>query len=98
MSIKIETGIPVPNRRGGEGGVQKYPFRQMKAGDSFFVEGKVKDLMSSLSSCIFNVQKGKNPCKSKFTTRRWPSDAPTGVRVFCITDGTEVAPGLRAVS
>lgn len=37
MELKIESGIPIPprNRRSGS----KYPFADMKSGDSFFVEG-----------------------------------------------------------
>ncbi len=37
MSFKIETGLPIPAKKKGQGPIPVYPFAEMKTGDSFFV-------------------------------------------------------------
>jgi hypothetical protein len=51
----IEAHIPLhPERRG----VSKYPWRQMKVGDSFLVPGKNQErLLNCLTSCRANAQR-----------------------------------------
>lgn len=39
MSYKIESGVPVPEGAPEPGNI-RYPFRMMKVGDSFWVDGK----------------------------------------------------------
>ena len=48
---KIDKNIPLPSTRAAGGGrPAKYPFKQMKVGDSFFIPGKkASDLSSSMS-------------------------------------------------
>lgn len=43
----IEKGVPIPPSSGG-GRKPKYPWREMKVGDSFFVEGEPIKLRNSL--------------------------------------------------
>jgi hypothetical protein len=42
MAYKIEKNIPIPPKRGGKG--SKYPWGEMKQGDSFFVPGKPNEV------------------------------------------------------
>ncbi len=41
--IKIEKGIPIPKSRVGS---TKYPFKEMKVGDSFLVEERLRSCMA----------------------------------------------------
>lgn len=43
--FKIESGIPIPSKSGDS----RYPFREMKVGDSFFVPGKKA---ANLAGCL----------------------------------------------
>jgi hypothetical protein len=42
--IKIESHIPIPIKKRGN---RKYPWDQMKVGDSFFVEGVTQNSLST---------------------------------------------------
>lgn len=46
MPIKIDKLIPIP-KPGRKGWLARYPFRQMKVGDSFFVPGRNVQQMSN---------------------------------------------------
>lgn len=39
MSIAIDSGLVLPKKRGGNSRGTRYPFEQMKVGDSFFAPG-----------------------------------------------------------
>ena len=60
----IETNIPLPNVNDGRGRKKKYPFTQMKIGDSFFVpNNKIETVRASL----YNPNNKNNlPKGSKF--------------------------------
>ena len=54
MAYKIESGVPMPESRGGVGGGAKYPFKDMKPGDSFFepLNGRpVQKVQALLGGC-----------------------------------------------
>lgn len=61
MSFKIEHDIPAP-----EGGSRKYPFNQMKPGDSFLINGGGHQAVSSAAT---NFAKGSGR-GWKFTVKR----------------------------
>ena len=66
-TIKIETGVPMPARQ------MKYPFADLKVGNSFFV--KAKDSKSARTQA--HTYKVKNPGWN-FATR----GVPGGVRIW----------------
>lgn len=54
---KIEKGIAIPEPGAGrKKGVSKYPFAQMKVGDSFFVAGKKQEKFHSAMACTRRAQ------------------------------------------
>jgi len=61
-NFKIEKGIPIP-RRTGSGRKPKYPWAEMKKGDSFFV---MRQTINRLGSCM--VRAGKR-LGMKFSAR-----------------------------
>ena len=69
MKIEIETGVPVPENKFIR--VSKYPYADMKPGDSFFVRKSVNTMRSS------SYAYGKRN-KMKFTVR----SEDTGARVW----------------
>ena len=42
QTIVIESGLPVPEKKKPRGRPRKYPFPQMKVGDSIYLEGAVR--------------------------------------------------------
>lgn len=81
MTFVIETGVEIPGRKGGRSG-SKYPFAQMRVGQSFLVGSGVK--VSTIRSAIGAFTKGKPDMK--FAVR----DTQDGVRVWRVeakTDG-----------
>jgi hypothetical protein len=42
MTFTVESGIPVPARKGGRAGGSKYPFATMEIGQSFLVDSETK--------------------------------------------------------
>lgn len=45
--IKLDDDVPIPGSYSGE---DKYPFRDMKVGQSFFEEGKTSDQLTNSAS------------------------------------------------
>jgi hypothetical protein len=79
--LKIERGIPMPKTGFGSWGLSKYPWSEMKVGDSFFVSAahaadrkKKSSLVSSAAS--YAQRKGKG----KFVIRSIQD--PFGIRVW----------------
>ena len=68
MSFKIEPNVPVAPRGGGKGRAAKYPFRDMKVGDSFLVNGA--DPRKVIGAACAYVRASKSGWK--FTTRKTP--------------------------
>jgi hypothetical protein len=68
--IMIEHGIPIPPRH-------KYPFAQMKSGDSFFIETSPEDRRRTLKLCSAAAS---YHLPRKFTFRT----IENGIRVWCI--------------
>ena len=68
MAIKLDKNIPLPQKtkRGS-----KYPWGDMKVGDSFFVEGEPKGLYNSAKE--YNI---------KITVRKWEEGNKKGMRVW----------------
>lgn len=84
MDFEIESGIEKPPvRRRGDTRQSKYPFADMVANQSFYVDAngdplrRVKARMNSAASQYSRRHGGK------FSVREWPNGQPTGVRVFC---------------
>lgn len=80
MTFVIETGVEIPGRKGGRSG-SKYPFAQMRVGQSFLVGSGVK--VSTIRSAIGAFSKG-NP-DLKFAVR----ETEDGVRVWRIEAKSE---------
>ena len=75
--FQIETGIPIPQiRRRGKSG--KYPFRELKIGDSFLVPNQDRFTIKRLRSACHNFSK-RNP-DYMFTVK----EEVTGCRVWRI--------------
>ena len=77
--MKIEKGVPLPEKRvGGSGGQCKYPFKSLEIGDSFFVAptSELAEPMRSLKSLVSVYNKKLAP--KKFAIRR----EGLGARVF----------------
>jgi hypothetical protein len=73
-ALKVEKGVPVPQKESGAGRKALYPWRNMNVGDSFFVPGKtVYQFTGHLSSA-------KQATGFTFTQRR----VDGGVRVWRI--------------
>ena len=69
--IKIETGIPMPPGLGQRGRSRKYPWREMKVGDSFLVPGVTRQKWRSAPA-------GEKATGFKFATRA----VEGGIRVW----------------
>lgn len=79
MSIRIESGIPVPPRVGGGGRPGKYPFEHMTPGDSFLVTYQDGQPPAHAARRLASATKGASKRTGfKFTTRRLKD----GVRVW----------------
>lgn len=70
MAYKIDKNVPVPSaqRKGS-----KYPWAQMKVGDSFFIPGKPKGLYAAAKGAGI-----------KITVRTVKEKGKEGVRVWCM--------------
>lgn len=65
MEYIIESNIPIPSKRNGYG---KYPFDEMKVGDSFLLEESNKVTMKALRSYAYSYAK-KHMKEAKFAVR-----------------------------
>lgn len=74
MTFIIESNIPAPTSR--HSGWSKYPYAQMKVGDSFAVDGASRDLVAN-SACAFVRRHQK---KWRFSVRK----TSTGYRCWRI--------------
>lgn len=72
--IKIEKNVPLPNRfNSKKGRRRKYPFPDMKKGDSFKVRakpGKVQSVQSSIGKSASEWKKSSGNLKVKFATSK----------------------------
>ena len=73
--FEVESGIPVPPD--ARGLTNKYPWNDMKVGDSFFVPDRPDGRRSALSSSV-NYQHKKSGNTVKYATRK----VTGGVRVW----------------
>ena len=64
LRFDIEKGVPIPPRR-GNGIASKFPFAEMKPGDSFFAKGVKAGALSSAAT----GWKTRHQPKWKFCTR-----------------------------
>lgn len=71
--IKVDKGIPAPERENGR--PCKYPWRLMNVGDSFFVPGNASGLHSTAKHCGIGI-----------VTRVETVNGEKGVRVWRIAD------------
>ena len=60
--FKIESGIPMPGHKSGPR-ARKYPWKDMKVGDSFFVPNKRAGVMSS--ACIAAQKYGRGTFRAR---------------------------------
>lgn len=61
---KIEKGVPLPPKRTGRPGMETYPFREMKVGDSILLRTKTSAVQVTWAKAT----------GWKFTVRRLPED------------------------
>lgn len=88
MAIKIDKGIPIPARsRVSAGARRKYPWPDMKVGDSFWIsaEGRNLDQMQQLILTVAKMWALRNFKPWMFTTARERSaKSVPGVRIWRI--------------
>lgn len=78
----IERGIPIPARKKSLGAKQKYPFRQMKVGDSFFVPNKlVQRFYPTIRYAEQSIAKATG-AKVRFHIAKWKNGSVEGVRCW----------------
>jgi hypothetical protein len=91
MTIKIEKGVPLPQRR--LPALQRYPFDQMAPGDSFAVEvepgSTIERLRSNISACGHAWAK-RNAPGAAMATRIEPGR--TSVRIWLLTKPAPLLP------
>lgn len=69
MKLKIETGIPIPSRKGRKLSEEATLLQSMKKGESLFVE---KRITSAVQLAIRYIGKGKYTCRAEGGgTRIW---------------------------
>ncbi len=73
--FEIEKGIPIPNMGTKK---DKYPWRNMKIGDSFFVANKTVKIMGP---CAHHIAKNRD---MKFSVRTVEENGKKGVRIWRI--------------
>lgn len=80
MTIKIEKRVPIPENKRGK--PNKYPFPDMKIGDSFLFTENLKDKRKSIqhASAAANTWKKVTASKFKFSCRL----VKNGVRIWRI--------------
>lgn len=84
--IKIDKNIPIPDGRYTNGGITKYPFRDMEVGDSFFVpdEGKTgKQWQQKLYMYAASIRRHGMP-ELRITAKIVTENNISGVRVWRI--------------
>lgn len=84
MSYTVETGIPIPP--GQRTGKAKYPFPEMKVGDSFFVPAGESDgkRVGMAAFCFARDLAKKNPDDQRKFCTRTTKTQPRGVRCWRI--------------
>jgi hypothetical protein len=81
-SIKIDQGIPLPGRNNTRGGPGKWPWTEMRPGDSFFAAGYVQTKVQG-DAPTFSTRWGANMVPgSKWATRFVTENGVQGVRVW----------------
>ncbi|MCG3776923.1 MAG: hypothetical protein JW395_3795 [Nitrospira sp.] len=78
QEIKVEDGIPVPERKQNGGRVRKYPLPDMKVGQSFAVDLKYR---ASVISVACRFAKEQTP-PWKFCSREFIENGVKAVRVW----------------
>ena len=72
--IKVEKNVPLPARfNNSKGRTRKYPFPDMKKGDSFKVRakpGKTLSIQSSIGKSAYEWKRISGNTKTKFTTSK----------------------------
>lgn len=85
-SVKIKKSVPIPNRRGNSKGYDRYPWRDMKVGDMFFVptpdEMHVSVHQSSVCSATRIVRRQADMKGREFTTRQIEQNGKRGIGVW----------------
>lgn len=71
--IKIDTGVPIPSKESEQGNL-KYPFRDMRFGDSIFIPG--------INHGLHRIFARYKPMK--FIQRKVSEDGVVGIRVWRI--------------
>jgi hypothetical protein len=96
VAISIEKGVPIPDGRYTNGGREKYPFRRMEIGDSFFVsdEGRMSGqwLRAKLYTYAASVRKRGVP-DLRITARVVEENGVSGVRVWRVEDNWQGGDG-----
>lgn len=80
MTFRIEKDVPMPDKVAGKGARSKYPFAQMKIGDSFLVpctNGRINNVQVAVVGAAANYRK-----KAKVTAKFSSSRQPDGVRIW----------------
>lgn len=76
MSVEVIPGIPVPAKGNGRRGKSKYPFAEMRVGDSFFVAGAKPSSLQSMA------RRTTRHLGYKFTTRAAEHLGEVGARCW----------------
>lgn len=76
MTIKIDTGVPMPER-GKRGRQNSYPWSEMNPGDSFFAPNKTTNGIGGSISAVH-----RSHPDWEFTSRAVTEDGVKGVRVW----------------
>lgn len=91
MSITSEKNVPIPARQ-CQGGLVKWPLREMEVGDSFSAPvpagTNVARFHANLSTCIKSYQRSKHGRGKQFVTRR--AEDHSHVRVWRIDDKADL--------
>lgn len=77
--LAIDKDVPLP-KHVGSGREPKYPWREMNAGNSFFVPGRTAQYMARVSWAYTKRHGGK------FIGRSVTEGCVHGVRIFCVTE------------
>lgn len=78
--FKVEKNVAIPPQVAGRG-CSKYPFREMKVGDSFFVPSESQEMSAKITSTLHGVASNIFG-KGGITTRRVEEKGQLGVRVW----------------
>ena len=85
MVVKIDKGVPLPGRTSVR--ECKWPWREMKPGDSLFAAGYVQTIAQRVGKeRIMNTYWGRQLCPgTTWATRLVTEDGVRGVRVWRVT-------------